>query len=420
LAHELKSQFATALTHAEIAGADDKEIKEIHKQFLTYLIMHEMGHTLGLNHNMKASQMLAPSELHNKTITRKLGLMGSVMDYPSINVSLDRTKQGDYITTKAGPYDLWAIEFGYTPFAEENEEAGISKILSRSHEPYLMCGNDGDDMRTPGRGIDTRVNVNDLSNDMNTFAEERFKLVNDLMGKLVKKYSKNGQSYAEVRSRYGMLLRQRMDMVSGLSRFVGGIQIDRSQPEQNSSAKPYTITPVAVQKKSIEVLSKYIFAPNAFDADAQVLPYLQRQRRGYDQGMGEDFKITNVASFTQSIAFMQLLHPNTLQRITNSRLYGNTYTITDVMNDLVKAIFDADIAKEVNVYRQYLQTNFVKNLCQLIDDKNMQTDDVAKAAIRNTIKKIKSKLATAVSTNEETKAHRNNITFIIDNALTIK
>ena len=78
--------------------AHETELKEMHKQFLTYLIMHEMGHTMGLMHNMKASQMLSPAEVNNKEITRKFGTMASVMDYPSINVALDKTKQGDYYT----------------------------------------------------------------------------------------------------------------------------------------------------------------------------------------------------------------------------------------------------------------------------------------------------------------------------------
>jgi len=61
-----------------------------------------MGHTLGLNHNMKSSQMLKPSELHNTAITENIGLIGSVMDYPAINLSLDRSKQGNYIPQNRG------------------------------------------------------------------------------------------------------------------------------------------------------------------------------------------------------------------------------------------------------------------------------------------------------------------------------
>jgi hypothetical protein len=418
LANELKAQYTAGLTTLELNGASDTEIKEMHKQFLNYLIMHEMGHTLGLNHNMKSSQMLSPAEVNNTAITHKIGLMGSVMDYPAINIALDKSKQGDYYTTKAGPYDLWAIEYGYTPFKPEEEEAGLAKIAARSTDPKLAFGNDGDDMRAPGSGIDPRVNVNDFTNDAVGYAEERFKIVNNLMGKLVSKYSKPGKSYAELRARYGSLLSQRRNMIAAASRYIGGIYVDRAFPEQKSATKPYTPVPLAIQKKAMTTLGKYVFAPNAYEADAQVFPYLQLQRRGFNQGRGEDFKVTANLNALSTGALDQILHPNTLQRITNTRLYGNEYSVADVMNDLVKQIFDADINSNVNVYRQYLQSSFVKSAGQLLAD-NSPLDNVSKSATYYTLKKLRTKLANAVSTNEETKAHRAALIFSIDKSLKV-
>lgn len=418
LANELKAQYTAGLTTLELNGASDTEIKEMHKQFLNYLIMHEMGHTLGLNHNMKSSQMLSPAEVNNTAITHKIGLMGSVMDYPAINIALDKSKQGDYYTTKAGPYDLWAIEYGYTPFKPEEEEAGLAKIAARSTDPKLAFGNDGDDMRAPGSGIDPRVNVNDFTNDAVGYAEERFKIVNNLMGKLVSKYSKPGKSYAELRARYGSLLSQRRNMIAAANRYIGGIYVDRAFPEQKSATKPYTPVPLAIQKKAMTTLGKYVFAPNAYEADAQVFPYLQLQRRGFNQGRGEDFKVTANLNALSTGALDQILHPNTLQRITNTRLYGNEYSVADVMNDLVKQIFDADINSNVNVYRQYLQSSFVKSAGQLLAD-NSPLDNVSKSATYYTLKKLRTKLANAVSTNEETKAHRAALIFSIDKSLKV-
>src|SRR5690606_26946848 len=133
LANELSMQLQMGIAagetlDAESGGAGKSEaVKEMQKQFHYYLIRHERGRTLGLDHNMRASQMLTPEQLHDTKLTRKIGLQGSVMDYPAINVSRDRSKQGDYYTTKAGPYDIWAIEYGYTPFSTAEEAKGLDK-----------------------------------------------------------------------------------------------------------------------------------------------------------------------------------------------------------------------------------------------------------------------------------------------------
>jgi len=420
LAQELKAQFTAGLTVLEVDGAAPKEISEMHKQFLYYLILHEMGHTMGLNHNMKATQMLSPAEMNNTSITHSEGLQGSVMDYPAINVSSDRSNQGDYYTTRVGPYDIWAIQYGYTPFNANEEEAGLTKILSRSNDPKLAFGNDADDMRSIGGGIDPRVMINDMSSDMMTYAEDRIKLVNSLMGKLKTKYIKNGQSYQELRSRYGTLIGQRFTMFSSVSRYIGGVYVDRSYPEQNSVNKPLTPVPVATQKKAMELLSKYLFAPNAFDGDAQLFPYMQLQRRGFNFfGTTEDPKIENAIMGMQLSVLSQILHPVTTTRINNTGLYGDSYSVAEVMSDLTKAIFDADKGGAVNLYRQNLQTEFVKGAANILNAP-AGYDNATKAAALNTLKKVRILLATAVSPNEQTKAHRLQLNFLIDKALVIK
>lgn len=422
LAQELKMQFTAGLTTLEATDASDAEIKELHKQFLYYLMLHEMGHTMGLNHNMKASQMLSPSEINNKDITHSKGLQGSVMDYPAVNVALDRGKQGDYYTTKAGPYDLWAIEFGYTPFSPSEEAAGLKKILSRSTEPGNTFGNDADDMRSPGGGgIDPRVMINDMSSDMVAYAEERYALVNSLLGKLKDKYSKSGRSYAELRARWGTLMGQRNGMAQSVSRFIGGVMVDRSFVGQETNTKPFTPVSAAYQKKAMAFLAKYVFAPDAFKGDAALFPYLQLQRRGFNFfGAGEDIKPQTAVLGMQVNLFAHLLSANTMTRINNSTLYGNTYTSADMMNDLTNAVFAADLKTNVNLYRLNLQTEYVKGLAAIVSAPTSPYDNASKAAMLNTLKKIKGLLATAISTDEQTRAHRANLNFIIDKALSVK
>lgn len=421
IAKELKAQYTTGLTVLETDGGNPEDIKVLHKQFLYYLIMHEMGHTMGLNHNMKASQMLSPAEVHNTAITHKIGLQGSVMDYPAVNISSDRSKQGDYYTTKAGPYDWWAIEYGYTPFDPDQEEKMTKKIASRSHDPQLTFGNDADDMRGIGGGIDPRVMVNDMSNDMVAYAEDRIKLVNNILPKLRAKYSKPGESWEELRVRYNMLNGQRISMANSVSRYIGGVQVERSFPDQNAAAKPFTPVSVAYQKKAMDFLSKNIFAANAFDADAQLFPYLQWQRRGFNFfGNSEDIKPQNTIMGIQMQLLAHFFNSATLMRINNSSLYGNTYSVADVFSDLTKAAFDSDLKGAVNIYRQNLQTEMVKGLSNMVNAQTSSHDNASKAAALSTLKKIKVLLAGAVSPNEQTKAHRTNLNFLIDKATLIK
>lgn len=419
---ELAYQFmagSTLITTSD-AGTGASEVRLAHEQFLYYLVLHEMGHTLGLNHNMKASQMLSPSEVHNKTITQKMGLQGSVMDYPSVNINSDRSKQGDYYTMKPGPYDLWAIEFGYREYDAGQEQSSLQTLLRRSHEPALTFGNDADDMRSPGNGIDPRVMVNDMSNDMVTYGEDRYKFVNNTMGKLVSKYAQSTKSYEEIKIRYNILNGQRFGMANAISRYIGGVQVDRSYPGQNTGVKPFVITPVDYQKKAMNFLSRYVFAPNAFDADLQVLPYLQTQRRGFNFfGAPEDPKHTSTVQNFQTNILAQLLHPTTLRRVNNSALYGNTYSVADVMNDIMNACFKADAAGAVNIYRQNLQAEFVKGAISIVESKTGY-DNASRSAAYNTLRKIKSMLATAVSPNEQSRAHRSMLVFMIDKALATK
>ncbi len=424
VAAELQAQYVSGLTVLEALDNNPAAVKEMHKEFLIYLIMHEMGHTLGLNHNMKASQMLSPTEVHDRGITEKIGMIGSVMDYPTVNVSLDRSKQGQYYTTKAGPYDLWAIEYGYRPFSSvAEEEAGLKKILARSSEPQLAFGNDADDMRAPGRGIDPRTMINDMSSDMLTYAEDRFKLLNTLIPKLKDRYIQPEQSYQLLRQRYLLLQSQRSQMANAVSRYVGGVYVDRSYPDQQSGSKPFTPVEAKKQKQALTLLNKYIFSPTAFNADAALFPYLQLQRRGFNFfGGTEDFKPQSIVAGMQLSLLSQLLHPVVLQRINNSGLYGNTYTTANLLSDLNTFVFQEDLKTNVNLYRINLQTEYVKALAAIVSPATSfsQYDNASTSAALSALKKLKTMLGAAVSPNEQTRAHRTNLNFIIDKALVVK
>ena len=92
-----------------------RQLDDLIGQAVKEVTMHEVGHTLGLRHNFKASTMLRNDQLNDVNITHKQGLVGSVMDYAPVNLAPKGVKQGDYFTTTLGPYDYWAIEYAYKP-----------------------------------------------------------------------------------------------------------------------------------------------------------------------------------------------------------------------------------------------------------------------------------------------------------------
>ena len=95
----------------EARDATNAEVNELIKQTIKHLVLHEVGHTLGLNHNMKASQTVSLENLHNTDWTDKHGLVGSVMDYTPINLAAKGSTQGKYFADAPGSYDIWAIQF---------------------------------------------------------------------------------------------------------------------------------------------------------------------------------------------------------------------------------------------------------------------------------------------------------------------
>lgn len=391
--------------------ADSKMINE----FLHYLILHEIGHTLGLNHNMKSSQLHDLESIHNVEITSKVGLMGSVMDYPSINAAKDRTKQGQYFTMRPGPYDLWAIQFAYE---QGRNEADTKSLLDRSTEPQLMFGNDADDMRAPGKAIDPRVNIYDLTSDAIEYSVERMDLVKILASEMKDKYDVDGESYHKHFIAYHTMMRQYQESASTMSRYIGGVYVDRAFVGQPGATKPYIPVDLATQKLAMKSIADYILAPDAFDFSDDMYSYIQAQRRGFNFfSNSEDPKIHAKVMNIQSSALRHMLHPNTLERIVDSKMYGNEYDLSAFMTDLNNAVFKADINGTVNTFRQNLQLMYTEMLINMVTGKqSMRYDNITQSHAIYFLKETK-KMASNSSGDISTKAHKSHLVTLIDNAL---
>ncbi|MBK9271600.1 MAG: zinc-dependent metalloprotease [Saprospiraceae bacterium] len=414
----MQNQFGNAML--EIQDADHAEKTELLHQFITELVLHEMGHTLGLNHNMKSSHMLSPAELKNKEITRKFGVTGSVMDYSTINLALKKEEQADYYTTVVGPYDLWAIEYGYTPFSKENEAKGLQAIVNKSTDPKLIFGNDADICR-PGGGIDPRVMVWDMSNDPITYAAERFEIVENGMASLKSKFIKENQSYEVFKNMYFVLFYQRFNMTRSVANYIGGVYVDRSFPGQKTENKPYTPVSKSEQKRALELISRYVFSPNALSKDQSMYQYLQSQRRGFNfWGNSEDPKLDALVSNMYYNVLYPILSPSTLRRLNNTSMYGNNYSVHELLEDLTAAIFNEDLSSNVNMYRKSLQQIYVERLINVYENKAQNFGIETKSSSYDALSKLRKSLKKSKAGDGATKAHRSYLVKLIENSLKIE
>ena len=196
---------------------------------LVKLTLHEVGHTIGLNHNFYASHLHSLQNIHDRNITEPLGLTSSVMDYVPVNVNKDTKHHGQFYSTTPGPYDIWAIEFGYTPPANDpiSEKYRLKELLSKSTKNALGFGNDADDMRSPGYGIDPRVMIGDMSDDPMGYAQDRMEHVRILYKDLRTRYENEDESYHAFTDAFNILNREYASSADIISRFIGGVYMDR-------------------------------------------------------------------------------------------------------------------------------------------------------------------------------------------------
>lgn len=396
-------------------NASDDEMEGMKKEAMLELLMHEVGHTLGLNHNMKASQLYSPAQLDDADFMKGKALTASVMDYTAINVANPGKKQGNYYTVTVGPYDIWAIQFGYTPFASEKQ---MQDLLALSTKPEHIFGNDADDMRSPGKAIDPRVNTGDMSNDQILYSINRMKLINGMYADLLEKSKKPGKSYQEFSQSFNTLIGQYVGAANIVTRFIGGVYVDRAMVGQVGATQPYTPVSYADQKRAMNTLSTYLFSKDAFNLPSNLYNHLALQRRGFNFFSGpEDPKIHSRVLMYQKNALNHLLHYNTLQRISDSELYGNKYKLAEFMSDLNKAIFAADSQGSVNNFRQNLQMEYTNMLIDMLNGQGKgRYSHLAKSMALQNLKSIRSIAANGAG-DTATKAHKTHLVTRIDNAL---
>lgn len=413
VANELQHQNMFGKNYIEFKSLGDEMEKDLVEQSLYRLVLHEVGHTLGLSHNFKGSTLLSNKQLNNKKIVNEKGICSSVMEYPAINITKDPNNQGLFYDTKPGPYDCWAIEYGYSEFSKDSEYAGLHSILSRSTQSELAYANDADDMRRPGKGIDPNAMINDLSSDPVLHSIEKMQMINEMIKDIQQKYSQEGKSYERLKRTYFSLVSQYFTCLDIISRQIGGVNVDRSYIEQNSDKKPFTPVPLEQQVNAMNAISNFGFSDQDFFNMSDLFPYLQSQRRGFNfRSYGEDPKILSIILNRQKLLLSQLLNKNVLTRINNSSLYGNQYSLTKYMIDLRKSIFKNDLYSNVSPMRRNLQISYLEYLLSILSESS-NYDNLSKSSAYYNVEWLNKNLDNSIG-NLSTRQHRDYLLYMIE------
>ena len=394
-------------------GADSEDKQRLLEEFLYFLTLHEIGHTLGLNHNFRSSHLHSRNEVYDPEATYPVGLYGSVMDYPAVPFAKPGETQSQYWTTRPGPYDHWAIEFGYNP---DLDQAGIEKLLSRSTEPGLAFANDADDMRSPGKAIDPRAMINDMSSDPIKFSSDQIDLVKAVQPRFQERLLKDGESYQYFLNGYNLSIRRFRDAVSVVSRFIGGVYVDRAMVGQDDSSTPLTPVSLEDQKRAMSSLRENLFAPDAFDAFTDSAEFLLAQRRGFNHFENtEDPKIHATMLGYQKSVLDHLLHVKVLARLTDATHYGNEYQVDQLFVDLTNSVFADDLNASVNTFRQNLQLEYVDRLLKIVNGGGY--DKISQSMALNRLRWIEDQMDPDQDVDLLTQAHRENILYRIESGL---
>ena len=235
---------------------------------------------LACAHNFKASTLYSLADLNDVEKTKDTGLGASVMDYNPVNIMPEGKKQGDFFSTTIGPYDMWAIEYGYKPLkggSPDGERAELKKIASRSGEPGLGFASDED-----ARGIDPDPHSVrfDLGNDLVEYAKSQAKLVAESLPNVVDDMTKDGDGYQRARRAFGILLARHGEAMFAASRYVGGLYVSRSHKGDAKAAKPLEVVPAARQRDALGVAGRTGLQRQAVQLPARALQPIGRVALG--------------------------------------------------------------------------------------------------------------------------------------------
>ncbi len=392
---------------ARTLNTPEEEIGEM----MRMVIAHEVGHALGLPHNMKASSAYPTDSLRSAEFTQKFGLTPSIMDYARVNYVAQQQDEGVRYIRMMGPYDLYAINWGYR-YLPEAETAMAEKkildkwILEKAGDPVYEFGGGYD-------GVDPQSQRESLGDDQVKASEYGLANLKKVVPNLIDWTSKDGYGYDELAEVYGELTGLWRGYISHVITNVGGVYETRKTSDQEGTI--YKAVPKETQKGAVTFLNR-----NAFNTPDWLL----------NQDLLDRIESSGAIERIQSLqtrSLNNLLDEDRLKRmISNEQANGNkAYSAVEMMDDLRRGIFsELYEGKKTDAYRRNLQSSYVDaaaTYVQKLKEKNSQ--DIIKsdivALMRGEMEKLRKDLAQRRSRSSDslTQYHWNDLIARIDAGL---
>lgn len=348
----MRMHMAIALEAAEAVEAD-KPKKDDKKQepkidgmpesfigpLLSHLVSHEVGHTLGLRHNFKASAIHSVGDINSKKfVEEKKPVAGSVMDYISVNIKpTEAEAQGLWAMDGIGPYDMWAIEYGYT------FDADLKPILARVAEPELLFATDEDT-----DGPDPLARRYDFGKDPLTYAKAQTELAKTHRAKLLDKFVKDGDSWAKAREGYELTLALQFRSIDTMANWVGGTFVNRDKKGDKDARPPLVPVPAADQRAALAFVIDNSFRDDAYGLTPELVRHLTVDKwlDGNDWISAFDdstWPVHDRIMGLQASTLTGIMNPTTLRRVYDNEVAvpsdQDALTLAELMGSLKDSIW---------------------------------------------------------------------------------
>jgi hypothetical protein len=395
--------------NARTLNTPEAEIGEM----MRMVIAHEVGHALGLPHNMKASSAYPTDSLRDANFTQKYGLTPSIMDYARVNYVAQRGDAGVRYIRMMGPYDLYAINWGYRYLPEANSAKAEKKtldqwILEKAGDPVYEFGS--------GRGgIDPQSQRESLGRDQVKASEYGLANLKKVVPNLVDWTAKDGANYDDLDEVYSELTSLWRGYIYHVITNVGGVYETFKTADQEGVV--YTPVPKAMQQKAIAFLNENAFTTPKWLLDDAILDRIEAD--------GAIARVQNL----QTRAMNYLLDADRISRMSeNAQRNDNaTYTPLAMLEDVRKSVYsELYTGKTVDAYRRNLQRSFVDAAAEILKrakekrDDELLKSDVA-ALMRGELEQLKKELKSRKNRTPDTltRYHYEDLLARIDGALSV-